>query len=82
MLVGSVIKEEFYGKGVGESEKHARKMEGQVRFDGGSLIKSVLSSLPLFYFSLYKMPTMVTKELERLQRDFLWRWGSKGRKIT
>ena len=36
------------------------------------LIKLVLSSLPLFYMLLYKMSTVVIKEMEKLQRGFLW----------
>ena len=36
------------------------------------LIKSVLSSLPLFYMSLYKMSAMVVKEMVKFQRNFLW----------
>ena len=35
------------------------------------LIKSVLSSLPLFHLSLYRMPIMVTKKIVKLQRKFL-----------
>ena len=45
------------------------------------LIKYVLSSIPLFYVSLYKMSSSVLKEIVKLQRDFLWGWGSEGRKI-
>jgi len=46
------------------------------------LIKFVLSSLPLFFLSLYKMSTMVVKEFERLQRNFLCGWGLEGMKIV
>jgi len=35
------------------------------------LIRFVLSSIPLFYLSLYKVPIVVLKELERIQRQFL-----------
>ena len=36
------------------------------------LIKSILSSIPLFYVSLYKVPSLVLKEIVKLQRNFLW----------
>ncbi|XP_016195906.1 uncharacterized protein LOC107636951 [Arachis ipaensis] len=36
------------------------------------LIKSVLNSLPVYYLSLYKMPTTVAKKLISLQRRFFW----------
>lgn len=44
------------------------------------LIKSVLSSLSSFYFSLFKAPNQVIKKLVYLQRNFLW--GSEERKKT
>jgi len=28
------------------------------------------------------MPLVVWKEIEKLQRRFMWSWGSKGRKVT
>lgn len=43
------------------------------------LIKSVLSSLPIYYMSLFKIPKNVAKELDRLQANFLW-GGSEVRK--
>jgi len=46
------------------------------------LIKLVLSSLPLFHLSLYRMPIMVMKEIMKLQRKFLWGWSSEGMKIA
>jgi len=36
------------------------------------LIKSVMSSIPLFYLSLFKIPVMVANELVEIQRNFLW----------
>ena len=46
------------------------------------LIKSVLSSIPLFYLSMFKIPSNVLKKIMCLQRDFLWGWGSNGRKVA
>ncbi|KAF5789658.1 putative RNA-directed DNA polymerase [Helianthus annuus] len=37
-----------------------------------TLLKSVLSALPTYYFSLFRAPMEIIKELERLRRDFLW----------
>ena len=46
------------------------------------LIKSVLTSLPLFYVFLFCMPTTMVREVKRIQKNFLWDWGSKNRKIA
>jgi len=46
------------------------------------LIKSVLTSLPLFYVSLFCMPMTVMREVKRIQKNFLWDWGSENRKIA
>ena len=46
------------------------------------LIKSVLSSVPLFFMSLFKLPSGVADKLVRIQRNFLWGWGSDRRKIA
>jgi exonuclease III len=37
-----------------------------------TLINSVLSSLPLYFFSFFKAPVCVLKELVSIQRRFLW----------
>ncbi|KAM0071560.1 putative RNA-directed DNA polymerase [Helianthus debilis subsp. tardiflorus] len=37
-----------------------------------TLLKSVLSALPTYYFSLYKAPVLVINQLERLRRVFFW----------
>ena len=46
-----------------------------------TLIKSTLASIPIYQFSLFRMPKLVAKRLEKLQRDFLWWGGSLERKI-
>jgi len=46
------------------------------------LIKSVLASISLFYLSIFKLHVVVLKKILNLQRNFLWGWGSEGRKIA
>lgn len=37
-----------------------------------TLIKSMLSSLPTYFLSLFPIPMVAAKKLGKLQRDFLW----------
>ncbi|XP_022033057.1 uncharacterized protein LOC110934177 [Helianthus annuus] len=37
-----------------------------------TLVKSVLDSLPVYYFSLYLAPSNMINKLEQLRRNFLW----------
>ncbi|KAK2423204.1 hypothetical protein QL285_033672 [Trifolium repens] len=46
-----------------------------------TLINSVLSSLPLYFFSFFKAPVCVIKELVGIQRKFLWGGGSESKKV-
>ena len=44
-----------------------------------TLIKSVLSNPPLYYFSIFKCPASIIKRLERLLSEFLW-YGTSAQK--
>ena len=46
-----------------------------------TLINSVLTSLPIFYFSLFKAPSSVIEDLDRIRRKFLWGGCSQASKI-
>ena len=46
------------------------------------LINSILSSLPLFYFSIYKAPKKVLETFSGTQRRFLLQGETKGNKIN
>jgi hypothetical protein len=46
-----------------------------------TLINSVLSSLPLYFFSFFKAPVCVLKELVGIQRKFLWGGGMESKKV-
>ena len=45
-----------------------------------TLIRSTLSSLPIYFLSLFRMPKIVRSMLEKIQRDFLWGGGNLERK--
>ncbi|XP_028053421.1 uncharacterized protein LOC114257814 [Camellia sinensis] len=46
-----------------------------------TLIKSVLASLPIFYFSIFKMLEIVAKNMESIQSAFLWDDSDLRRKV-
>ena len=41
-----------------------------------TLIRSTLSSLPVYFMSLFFLPKKVRLRLEKIQRDFLWGGGA------
>ena len=43
------------------------------------LIKAVLQSLPIYYLSLFKMPSQVAQEIIKIQRRFLWSGKQQGK---
>ena len=45
-----------------------------------TLIRSTLSSLPIYFLSLFRIPKIVWSRLEKIQRDFLWGGGNLERK--
>ena len=45
-----------------------------------TLIKSMMASMPIYQMSLFRMPKVVARRLEKLQRDFLWGGGNLERK--
>ncbi|KAJ0683034.1 putative reverse transcriptase zinc-binding domain-containing protein [Helianthus annuus] len=47
-----------------------------------TLIRSVLESLPTYYFSLYKAPLKVISDLEKIIKKFLWGGSSEVNKIN
>jgi len=46
------------------------------------LIKSVINELSLFYMSFFKASKQVCKIIKLIQINFLWGWGSEGKKIS
>ncbi|RVW55650.1 LINE-1 retrotransposable element ORF2 protein [Vitis vinifera] len=70
----------------GVEEKMRRRLahwKRQYISKGGRLIliKSTMASIPLYQMSLFRMPKLVARRLEKLQRDFLWGGGNLERKV-
>ena len=46
-----------------------------------TLIRSVLSSLPIFYMPIFKCAASIANRIEKLQQDFLWNGKSMEKKF-
>ncbi|GMP55749.1 hypothetical protein CsSME_00020479 [Camellia sinensis var. sinensis] len=46
-----------------------------------TLIKSTLSSLPVYFLSLFKMPEGVARDIEKIEANFLWCGNATKRKV-
>ncbi|KAJ9683534.1 hypothetical protein PVL29_019210 [Vitis rotundifolia] len=46
-----------------------------------TLMKSTLASMPIYQMSIFRMPKIVARRLEKVQRDFLWGGGNMEGKI-
>lgn len=44
-----------------------------------TLIKSTLSGIPIYFFSLFRAPWKVCETLEKLMHDFLWDGVEEGK---
>ena len=74
MEVGENLRRSLFLEGiVGGIKYKLTKWSGKhLTFAGKEiLLKYVVSSLPLFYFSFYKLPIKVEKTFKRIQRKFL-----------
>ena len=65
------------GRGGGKAEEKARLLENKLFIQRRiTLIRSTLSSMPIYLIFLMRMPKYVVIRLEKTQRDFLWGGGA------
>ena len=63
--------------------KLARWKQRHLSFGGiVTLINSMLTSIPIYFFSFFRVPKKVEDKLVRLQRNFLWGGASEQNKIA
>ena len=63
--------EERFRKRLTKWKRHYLYKDGMI-----TLIKSTLSSLPIYFMSLFVISRKVSSRLEKIQRDFLWGNGA------
>ena len=79
MPLGAPFKSVVVGDGVEERfRKRLPMWKRQYISKGGrlTLIRSTLSSMPIYFMSLFCMPRKVRLRLEKIQMDFLWGGGA------
>ncbi|KAK3218053.1 hypothetical protein Dsin_012023 [Dipteronia sinensis] len=76
-------RKDFWNPIVTKIEKKLSPWKRKFLNKGGRLvlIKSVLSSIPSYFLSVFKVPIGVANTIEKLQRSFLWGDGIEKRKI-
>ena len=68
-------------------EKVEQRLEGwkaRVLSKGGRLVllKSVLSAIPTFYLSVFKIPTSIEQQISGLMQRFFWKGSKEGRGLA
>ena len=74
----------MFGKGLRKSSEEDLLLgRDSISQKGGRLTlnRSKLSNLPIYLFSLFRLPKSVKCKLEKIQRDFLLEGGSLVRKL-
>ena len=71
---GNLRRKQFWEPVVNKIKKKLTRWKGRFLSFAGRvcLLKSVLTFVPLYYMSLFKMPIIVSKDIMRIQRKFLW----------
>ena len=68
---------------VNKVESKLQQWQGSLLSIGGrlTLTNSVLTAVPLYALSVYRIPLTVIKQIDKIRRRFLWQGNSKNKKI-
>lgn len=77
-LGGNLAKKRNFGLQLLKDARRNRPWKAKSLSFGGRiiLIKAALSNLPIYYLSIFKIPIRIARQIETLQRKFLWRGNS------
>ncbi|GJR39359.1 reverse transcriptase domain, reverse transcriptase zinc-binding domain protein [Tanacetum coccineum] len=82
--IGDCMRRESAWRNVVEKfKKRLSEWKAKTTSFGGrlTLVKSVLGSLPLYYYSMFRVPLCVIKKLESIRREFLWGGVGENKKL-
>nr|GEX66411.1 reverse transcriptase domain, reverse transcriptase zinc-binding domain protein [Tanacetum cinerariifolium] len=85
LLIGECMRRESAWRAVVEKiKKRLCEWKAKTMSLGGrlTLVKSVLESLPLYYFSLFHVLLCVIKKLESIRKDFFWGGVGENKKLA
>ena len=80
---GNPRKKQFWDPVVKKVEAKLSSWKGRFLSMAGRicLLKSVFTTIPLFYLSIFKAPVAVCNKISSIQRKFLWAWGKQSKSI-
>jgi hypothetical protein len=63
-------------------EKRLQSWKGSLLSLGGrvTLLNSVLSAIPMYWMSVYRLPAKIRHKIDKIRRKFLWHGGNSTRK--
>jgi len=81
---GNPRKKQFWEPVVRKIEARLCSWKGRFLSMAGRicLLKSVFTTIPLFYLSIFKAPIVVCNKISSIQRKFLWDWGRQNKSIS
>ena len=69
---------------VGKVEQRLEGWKAKILSKGGRLVllSSVLSAIPTFYLSVFRIPARIEQRLSGIMRRFFWKWSTEGRGLA
>jgi len=81
---GNLRRKKFWEPVIDKLETRLSTWRGRFLSMAGRIciIKSVLTAVPLYYLYIFRAPESVCKNINSIQRRFLWGWGKEKKPIS